>query len=225
MLDSWGFLDKISEMKQGLKIHVSPVRFRLCPLPFNHQQMQQNQAKTADSDTPSASAPDEPTSANGSPTSAAKPCGCHCGADRFIIDLSKSPPDSPSYFGSWNIPTLTYGEVRSINSRRASDVCGNMGVLTQPPARPTIYLLIKNNGIVYVGKTMEVFARIASHPHRGRFDHVRFFFVRADEMDLIEAELICQLRPPLNRDIPISRLINMKTVRSPLPFPAEKGAQ
>lgn len=64
---------------QCLKIHVSPVRFRLYPFPFKQQQIRQNKAKTACFAAAHLCAPVERRRTNIYPTNLSIPCGAHCG--------------------------------------------------------------------------------------------------------------------------------------------------
>jgi hypothetical protein len=62
-----------------------------------------------------------------------------------------------------------------------------------------IYILMKADSVIYVGKTSNLFARIAQHQADKDFDSVQF--IRCDEslLDLYERELIATLNPSLNK--------------------------
>lgn len=87
-----------------------------------------------------------------------------------------------------------------------------------PKSHACVYFLIKKKRIVYVGKSTNILSRIGNwQAERGivieKFDSVRYVFVDPAELDLIEAELICRLRPKLNRDIPEKRLKTFHALR------------
>lgn len=63
------------------------------------------------------------------------------------------------------------------------------------------YVLLEDAQPLYVGQSINVFARIASHrsalswPTKGRFDEVRIVWCDAGQLNDTEAALIAQLRP------------------------------
>lgn len=64
-----------------------------------------------------------------------------------------------------------------------------------------IYFLIKNNEIVYVGKSVCIEARVAAHRSKGEkaFDNVIYFECPEEEVDQIEKILIGKLQPKYNK--------------------------
>jgi hypothetical protein len=66
------------------------------------------------------------------------------------------------------------------------------------------YILMKLGVAVYVGQSVNVFGRIASHkgagsyPVHGDFDEARVIWCGADELDATERRLIEELRPRFN---------------------------
>jgi hypothetical protein len=63
---------------------------------------------------------------------------------------------------------------------------------------PGIYFLYQSGRIVYVGKTTNFSGRLASHMFRKTFDAFSFLPIPLDQVEVLEARLIAQLRPPLN---------------------------
>ena len=66
-----------------------------------------------------------------------------------------------------------------------------------------VYFLCKNNRIVYIGRSINVFGRVSEHRNywRENFDYA--YFIEVDEDDLVEAEaaLIRKIRPPMNYQV------------------------
>jgi hypothetical protein len=67
--------------------------------------------------------------------------------------------------------------------------------------------ILKSLGVaIYVGQSINVFARIAGHrgacsyPSGGVFDEVRVIWCAVDELNATERRLIEELRPPLNSE-------------------------
>lgn len=67
--------------------------------------------------------------------------------------------------------------------------------------QPTVYLLYKNDKIIYVGKSIYPLQRISVHlSHSTNFDSYAFIQCKSKEdMDATEAEYIFEYYPPLNR--------------------------
>lgn len=61
-----------------------------------------------------------------------------------------------------------------------------------------VYFLCTEREVVYIGRSVNVFARIAAHEHTGKFDRVFFQPVPKDQLDETEGRLIREFRPPLN---------------------------
>lgn len=67
---------------------------------------------------------------------------------------------------------------------------------------PGVYFLISDGAVVYVGQSVNVYARIATHKREGVKEFDRFAFVpcKASKLDKLESLYIHCLRPPLNGD-------------------------
>ena len=63
-----------------------------------------------------------------------------------------------------------------------------------------VYFLIDGNKVVYVGQSVNVYARIASH-HSKAFDRFAFIPCSREVLDNLESLYIHILRPPLNADM------------------------
>jgi len=63
-----------------------------------------------------------------------------------------------------------------------------------------VYFLIDGNKVVYVGQSVNVYARIASHHDKG-FDSFAFIPCDKATLDNLESLYIHVLRPPLNADM------------------------
>lgn len=61
-----------------------------------------------------------------------------------------------------------------------------------------VYFLINDGEIVYVGQTIHLMPRIASHKRDKDFDSYNFIECKASELDLIESFYIHVLSPRLN---------------------------
>ena len=62
------------------------------------------------------------------------------------------------------------------------------------------FLLDQNDGVLYVGKTVSLYARIATHWNVGkRFTRVAYRAVSIEQLDEQEALFIAKYNPPLNR--------------------------
>ncbi len=62
-----------------------------------------------------------------------------------------------------------------------------------------IYFLISQDQVVYVGKTTNFFARMASHTSGEKdFDRIAFVAVAASNLDIFEREYIARFRPKFN---------------------------
>lgn len=64
-----------------------------------------------------------------------------------------------------------------------------------------VYALTLGNNIQYVGQSVQLPSRIASHIREGRipFDDVYFFFVEEEYLSIVERYAIADLQPPFNR--------------------------
>lgn len=71
-------------------------------------------------------------------------------------------------------------------------------VLHLPERRSGVYHLVRDGEVIYVGQSINVFQRIASHPVRPA-DEARIFFCEPDELNERERADIERLRPALNR--------------------------
>jgi len=63
-----------------------------------------------------------------------------------------------------------------------------------------VYFLIDGDKVVYVGQSVNVYARIASH-HDKVFERFAFIPCKRDVLDSLESLYIHTLRPPLNADM------------------------
>ncbi len=59
-----------------------------------------------------------------------------------------------------------------------------------------IYFLIKQNSVIYIGKSENVHARVPTH--RGKFYDEVFYFESNGDIDSLEADFIKILKPKLN---------------------------
>ena len=67
-----------------------------------------------------------------------------------------------------------------------------------------IYVLLKNNAVVYVGQSDNIISRVGTHlanPSKS-FDSVRYAVVENGDLNEIEADLIVKYQPHLNRILP-----------------------
>jgi excinuclease UvrABC nuclease subunit len=77
-----------------------------------------------------------------------------------------------------------------------------LGFTRLPEWKGGIYALCDGDRIVYVGKTANIFNRIASHlrtPMKEQFDRVWFRPCSPIEADVLEKELIAELKPNKNK--------------------------
>jgi hypothetical protein len=63
-----------------------------------------------------------------------------------------------------------------------------------------VYFLIDGDRVVYVGQSVNVYARIASHHNKG-FDRFAFIPCEREMLNTLESLYIHVLRPPLNGDM------------------------
>jgi hypothetical protein len=83
------------------------------------------------------------------------------------------------------------------------------------------YILMRQGSPVYVGQSINVFGRIASHrgacsyPTRGAFDEVRVIWCAADALDATERRLIEELRPPMNNEGVVRPYIGKRQAHRP----------
>lgn len=61
-----------------------------------------------------------------------------------------------------------------------------------------IYFLVKSGGVVYVGQSVDVHARVASHTDGKDFDALYVLPCDAEHLNRVEEEYIQRLNPPLN---------------------------
>ena len=70
--------------------------------------------------------------------------------------------------------------------------------------RPGVYFLIRENKVVYVGKSIDMIQRLRSHmaDQRMEFTHVTMLKLDSDEfeLDIMEKMMIRKFKPPKNRD-------------------------
>ena len=62
-----------------------------------------------------------------------------------------------------------------------------------------VYLLIDDQQVVYIGKTTNLFQRVAAHQTDKQFDSIRFIRLHHGDLDIWERELIAQMTPKYNK--------------------------
>jgi len=66
-----------------------------------------------------------------------------------------------------------------------------------------VYFLLRGRRVVYVGQSINILARIATHAasedKRGRWDAWAYVPCEARRLDAVEGEYIRRFRPPLNK--------------------------
>lgn len=88
------------------------------------------------------------------------------------------------------------------------------------------YLLLKAGAVVYVGQSINVFGRITNHrspnsfPTAGNFDEAHIVWCSAEQLNSVEAALIAQHQPELNRAGVTSHFLP----RCPSPKPKSRSA-
>lgn len=95
--------------------------------------------------------------------------------------------------------------VSAERSRLASDagaVSAHVADIITPPCTSGVYMLCDQGPVVYVGQSIDVFARVSAHEREGKkeYDRAVWFPVQAELLDPVEAELITALRPKYNHD-------------------------
>lgn len=70
------------------------------------------------------------------------------------------------------------------------------------PKHPGVYAMWEGTTCIYVGSSNNVFYRVSSHPHLGKFDAITFR--RVPEVELLKWELqwVEELKPTLNKARP-----------------------
>ena len=68
-----------------------------------------------------------------------------------------------------------------------------------PYSGPAVYFLFVGDDLVYIGKSLNLLHRVASHFGQKEFDHFSFITCTAGEIDELERRAIVKFRPPLNR--------------------------
>ncbi len=63
---------------------------------------------------------------------------------------------------------------------------------------PGVYFLLRDDRLVYIGRSIQPVARIAQHRYQKTFDRVFFLGVPAEDLDAVEGALIRRFRPPGN---------------------------
>jgi hypothetical protein len=76
----------------------------------------------------------------------------------------------------------------------------NQSIIFQKKDLIGIYFLIKDNKIIYIGKTTKGFSRVLEHKSKN-FDKYCFFQVELKDLNYIEAINILHYKPQLNKDI------------------------
>lgn len=77
--------------------------------------------------------------------------------------------------------------------------CNEIALTAVPWNRATgIYFLLDGNEVIYVGQSVHVWSRIASHGANKQFDRIAFVPCEADELDKLESFYIHALQPKAN---------------------------
>ena len=73
-----------------------------------------------------------------------------------------------------------------------------------PPIVCGVYFLIREQQVIYVGQSVDVFARVVYHARERTkiFDRYTVVGCQADELDKLEAHYIGRFNPPLNAVVP-----------------------
>jgi len=65
-----------------------------------------------------------------------------------------------------------------------------------------VYLLYRSGSLIYIGQSMNVYARVTQHRDKA-FDKVMFIPCKREVLDVVESVLITTLRPELNGPPPL----------------------
>lgn len=68
------------------------------------------------------------------------------------------------------------------------------------PKKPGVYILYMGNSCVYVGGTIRIRQRVASHERTILFDRVEFVLCSVRELNELEEKYIAKLKPALNKE-------------------------
>jgi hypothetical protein len=78
--------------------------------------------------------------------------------------------------------------------------------ITDAARRTGIYFLCRDGVLLYVGQSINAYARVAEHTKYREFDSAFFLPWPADDLNRIEAALIRTLTPPLNGRLPNGKM-------------------
>jgi len=94
--------------------------------------------------------------------------------------------------------TVTYG-----NAMSKVAVFGNWILaekdLANVPCRSGVYLLIKNDDILYVGSAKRLVLRMYKHEYQQKKIKFKMFFIEHSQYLNIESDIIFKIQPPLNK--------------------------
>lgn len=85
---------------------------------------------------------------------------------------------------------------QSVVLQSASDIIARSGRIS---TKCGVYFLINDGRIVYVGKSINIAARIGQHASEKEFDSFAFILCGLDELDETERAYISAMKPPMNR--------------------------
>lgn len=85
--------------------------------------------------------------------------------------------------------------------RTALDVLSGRIPLARVGKSESIYLLIKDNEVVYVGRSVDEYRRVWQHKKTKHFDDAAFFVISSDRVSEVEEALIAKIRPKGNIQI------------------------
>ena len=71
--------------------------------------------------------------------------------------------------------------------------------LANVPCRPGVYLLIKNDDILYVGSAKRLALRMYKHEYQQKKIEFKMFFIEHSQYLNIESDIIFKIQPPLNK--------------------------
>jgi hypothetical protein len=81
-----------------------------------------------------------------------------------------------------------------------------VGNINQVPAdfgrKCGIYFLVKNEEIIYIGQSVDIFVRCYTHANGIKFDSALFFECTASNLDMLEKQFIFRYQPIKNKSTP-----------------------
>lgn len=99
------------------------------------------------------------------------------------------------------------------------EVVGNSIPFKKQRGFSAVYFLISAGEIIYVGQTVDLAFRIATHAKSKEFDSYSYILVPDDQLSSAEADYIVKFRPRLNSQMPLGgRYISEKEARKRVHF-------